>query len=78
MRLPVNIYERLRTEAFEERVSQVGIIIEALSERYGLTVGEEAAEAPVRLKTSGLAITSLAMGEPDNPNEPDEQYNWPH
>lgn len=36
VRLPVGIYEMLRREAFDRRVSQRSIIIEAMSERYGI------------------------------------------
>jgi hypothetical protein len=34
VRLPVELYERVRREAFEARASQADIIREALSERY--------------------------------------------
>ena len=34
IRLPVEIYERLRREAYETRTSQVSIIVRALEERY--------------------------------------------
>lgn len=37
VRLPLEVYERLRREAFEERTSQVAIITEALQKRYGMT-----------------------------------------
>lgn len=35
VRLPVELYERLRREAFDKRTSQVAIITEALEERFG-------------------------------------------
>ena len=34
VRLPVELYERLRRESFETRASQADIIREALTERY--------------------------------------------
>jgi hypothetical protein len=35
IRLPKDIYEQLRREAFDKRTSQTAIITEALSQRYG-------------------------------------------
>ena len=37
VRLPKDLYERLRLEAFEKRTSQAAIITEALSQRYSRT-----------------------------------------
>lgn len=36
IRLPKELYERLRREAFEKRISQASIVTEALSRRYGI------------------------------------------
>lgn len=44
VRLPVELYERLRREAFEERTSQAAIITETLTERYERI--DKAAERP--------------------------------
>lgn len=41
VRLPVELHELLRREAFEKRTSQAAIITEALSQRYGVTVSTE-------------------------------------
>ena len=40
VRLPLDLYECLRREAFEERTSQVAIIVGELADRYGRTVTE--------------------------------------
>jgi hypothetical protein len=40
VRLPDDLYECLRREAFDERVSQASIIVSELADRYGRTVAE--------------------------------------
>lgn len=40
VRLPLDLYECLRQEAFEKRVNQVDIIRDELADRYGRTVAE--------------------------------------
>lgn len=41
IRLPKGLYERLRREAFEKRVSQASIIVDAVTERLGYVTTEE-------------------------------------
>jgi predicted transcriptional regulator len=42
VRLPVDLYEKLRREAFEQHTSQAAIITEALAERYKRVASSEA------------------------------------
>lgn len=41
VRLPKELYERLRREAFENRVSQASIVIDAIEKRLGADDGQD-------------------------------------
>ena len=41
IRLPGGLYELLRREAFEKRVSQTSIIVDSLAERLGYVTSEK-------------------------------------
>jgi hypothetical protein len=41
IRLPRELYERLRREAFEKRVSQASIVVDSLAERLGYVASEK-------------------------------------